>query len=169
MNGDNTQNMLITFIMYPVMWFACAYQNHSQWKQSTHPKNIMTFILNIIHIILRVLLEAHSTRHPMSWCRDSMSRSCPWWVLHGAGLCLSSIRIGLSHCCIMGLVSQSCGLAYSSCYRLVMSRHSPWPSLMHGVVLVRCLVLDWLTDVCACWCLVTSLLCQRMTRWRALW
>ena len=73
MNGDNTQNMLITFIMYPVMWFACAYQNHLQWKQSTHPKNIMTFIFNIIHISLRVLLETHSTRHPMSWCRDSVT------------------------------------------------------------------------------------------------
>ena len=28
---------------------------------------------DIIHIILRVLLEAHSMRHPMSWCRDSMT------------------------------------------------------------------------------------------------
>ena len=39
-----------------------------------------------------------------------VSRSRPWWVLHGAGLCSSSIRIGLSHRCITGLVSQSCGL-----------------------------------------------------------
>ena len=43
MNGNDTQNMLFTFIRYPVMWFACAYQDHLQWKPSTHPKNIMTF------------------------------------------------------------------------------------------------------------------------------
>ena len=73
MNGDNTQNMLITFIMYPVMWFACAYRNHLQWKQSTHSKNIMTFIFNIIHISFKVLLETHSTQHPMLWCHDSVA------------------------------------------------------------------------------------------------
>ena len=73
MNGDGTRNMLFTFIMYPVMWFACAYQNHLQWKPSTHPKNIMTFIFNIIHISLRVLLETHSTWHPMLWCHDSVT------------------------------------------------------------------------------------------------
>ena len=48
-----------------------------------------------------------------------MLRSLPWWVLRGAGLCLSSIRIGLSHCCLTGLVSRSCGYAYSSCVVLL--------------------------------------------------
>ena len=62
----------------------------------------------------------------------TLSRSRPWWVLHGAGLCSLSIRIGLSHRCIMGLVSQSGGLAYLSRLLVlcccVMSRHSPRPS-----------------------------------------
>ncbi len=30
MLSDNAQHMLITFIMYPVMQFAYAYQSHSQ-------------------------------------------------------------------------------------------------------------------------------------------
>ena len=73
------------------------------------------------------------------------------------------IRIRLSHCCVMGLVSQSCGLClFVDCY-LIMSCCSPWPLLMHGVVLVHCCVLDWLTDVCACWCLVMGPLCWRVT------
>ena len=70
-----------------------------------------------------------------------MSRSHPWWVLHGAGLCLSSIRVGLSPRCITGLVSQSGGLAYS--FRIVVlclaDRHGL--HLMHEVVLVRCCVI----------------------------
>ena len=78
-----------------------------------------------------------------------MLRSHPWWVLHGAGLCSLSIRIGLSHCCITGLASRSWGpcLLILCCH--IMSRRLPWPSLMHGVVLVHCLLLltDWL-DVC---------------------
>ena len=74
-----------------------------------------------------------------------MLRSLPWWVLCGARS-LMSIRIGLSHCCITGLASQSCGLAYSLCC-LVLSFHLPQPSLMHGVVLVC--HNDCLTD-CVC-------------------
>ena len=42
--------------------------------------------------------------------RAFLLRSRPWWVLHGAGSCLSSIRIGLSHRCLTGLASLSHGL-----------------------------------------------------------
>ena len=78
-------------------------------------------------------------------------RSLPWWALHGAGL-LTFIRIGLSHCCVMGLASWLCGLCLLVLLCLIMSHHSPWPLLMHGVVLVCCLVV-WLIDwMCACLC-----------------
>ena len=78
-----------------------------------------------------------------------MLRSHPWWVLHGAGPCLLSIRIGLYHCCTTGLVSRSCGSAYSS--RIVLLRLAARHSLhlMHGVVLVCCCVI-WLIDLCMC-------------------
>ena len=63
--------------------------------------------------------------------------------------CLSSIRIGLSPRCITGLASWSYDLCLLVLHCHVMSHHSPRPSLMYGVVLVRCLLLltDWL-DVC---------------------
>ena len=80
-----------------------------------------------IHPVFHIDLLTPYRETPMH-----VSRSRPWWILHGAGLCLLSIRIGLSHRCITGLVSQSGGLAYSSCllvlYCHVMSHCSPRPS-----------------------------------------
>ena len=80
--------------------------------------------------------------------------SHPWWVLHGAGLCSLSIRIGLSHHCITGLASWSCGLCLLVLCCHVMSCRLPWPSLMHGVVLVHYLLLltDWLDVHVLCHC-----------------
>ena len=88
-----------------------------------------------------------------------MLRSHPWWVLHGARLCLLCFRIGLSHCCVMGLVSWSCGLHLLVLCCHIMSRHSPWPSLMHGVVLVCCLLLltDWVDVRAMPWSWVFSI------------
>ena len=75
-----------------------------------------------------------------------MLRSRPWWVLHGAGLCLSFIRIGLSHCCITGLASLSRGLCLLVVLCFVMSRRSPRPSLMYwGCTSTLSLVVNWLT------------------------
>ena len=56
------------------------------------------------------------------------------------------IRIGLSHCCIMGLVSWSCGLAYLSC---VMSHY----------------VLPLATAFIDAWGCTSMLLCSRLTDW----
>ena len=111
------------------------------------------YVLNISYgsTILQPIMSEHVTYSKYSttisgscairWCY------CQGWVLHGAGLCLSSIRIGLSHHCITGLVSQSGGLAYSSCVVVLCLAARHGLHLVFGVVLVRCRVV-WLTDWC---------------------
>ena len=76
-----------------------------------------------------------------------MSRPCPWWVLHGARSCLSSIRIGLSHRCVTGLASLSHDLCLLVLLSAIMSCRSPRPSFdAWGCISTLSLAVDLLTE-----------------------
>ena len=100
-------------------WNHNAWELSREWHHTYHTKN------SVFRLHVKILSMVGST-----WCR----------------VVLTVIRIGLSHRCITELASWSCGLCLLVLCCHVMSRRSPRPSLMHGVVLVHCLLLliDWL-------------------------